>query len=123
MSQSKTKYILTELYHHLPFSTFGVVIALLAMGVLTFLVDISQAPMMMGHASKDLFHVFHPAHIFLSAVASTAMFMKHDDNRVKGICVGFFGSLLLCTLSDIIFPFLGGKILGAWERNRQSQKE
>ena len=110
---SKIKYILTELYHHLPFSTFGVMLALLAMGVLTFIVDIAYAQAAFPRAAADLYHVFHPAHVMLSALASTAMFMKHDGNTAKAMCVGFFGAIILCTLSDAVFPFLGGVLLGA----------
>jgi len=110
---SKSKYILTELYHHLPFSTFGVMVALLAMGVLTFIAAVAGAHHSLSHAAKDLFHVFHPSHVMLSAVASTAMFMKHDGNVTKAVCIGFLGSIILCTLSDAIFPFIGGKFLGA----------
>ena len=109
--KSKVKYIITELYHHLPFSTFGVLMALLCVGVLTFIAELAHANL--AHPSLELFHVFHPAHVFLSATAATAMFMKHDGNIIKGCCVGFIGSLLLCTLSDAVFPFLGGKVLGA----------
>jgi len=110
---SKGKYILIQLIHHIPFSTFGVMLALLGVGVLTFIADLAAAQHILPHAAEDLYHVFHPSHVLLSAVASTAMFRKHDGNLVKAICVGFFGSIILCTLSDSIFPFIGGKLLGA----------
>lgn len=111
--KSKGKYIITELYHHLPFSTFGVLVALLVMGVLTVVIDAGHGHHEVAAASRELFHVFHPAHVFLSAMASTAMFVKHDGNLFKGAAIGFISSILLCTLSDAFFPFLGGGFLGA----------
>lgn len=110
--QSKAHYILTELLHHIPFSTFGVMTALLLMGVLTFLVEISGNEDVLPHALENLYHVFHPSHIFISAVTSTAMFVKHDRSLIKAIGVGFIGSIVLCTLSDAIFPFIGGMLIG-----------
>ena len=110
--QSKSKHILTELIHHIPFSVFGVMLGLLMMGVLTFIADISGHEQDLTEASMELYHVFHPSHILLSAVASTAMFMKHDGQIPKAVAVGFLGSLALCSLSDSIFPFLGGLLIG-----------
>lgn len=98
--------------HHIPFSTFGVMTALLIMGFLTFFVEISGRVHVLPHALENLYHIFHPSHIFISAVTSTAMFVKHDRNLAKAICIGFFGSIILCTLSDAIFPFFGGLIIG-----------
>lgn len=110
--QTKGQYILTELMHHIPFSTFGVMVALLMMGVLTFLAEIAGSHEAMPDALEDLYHVFHPSHIFISAVATTAMFTKHDKNVLKAVLVGFLGSIVICTLSDAIFPFIGGLMIG-----------
>ncbi|MBP9854570.1 MAG: hypothetical protein KBD53_06865 [Candidatus Omnitrophica bacterium] len=109
---TKGQYILTELAHHIPFSAFGVMVALLMMGLLTFFVEISGQEAALPHALENLYHVFHPSHIFISAVTSTAMFVKHDRNTFKAVCIGFFGSIILCTLSDAIFPFFGGLMIG-----------
>lgn len=115
MSQqiSKGKYIVTELIHHIPFSIFGVMLALLMMGVLSFIVEVANADHLMAFASEDLYHVFHPSHILLSAVATTAMFVKHDGNMAKAAGIGFCTSIVLCSLSDIFFPYIGGILLSA----------
>lgn len=107
----KFHYILVELAHHLPFSIFGVTSGLVAMGVLTFFSILLRADSLLPEASELLFHIFHPAHILFSAVASTAMFWKHEKNILKAILVGFFSSILICGLSDAIIPFFGGLIL------------
>jgi len=68
---------------------------------------------MIPSASDELFHIFHPIHILFSAVATTAMFWKHEKRMGKAVVVGFTGSLAICGISDIFFPFVGGIFLGA----------
>ena len=111
--QSKLKCLLVELGHHLPFSIFGVSFGLVLMGVLTFISILTNSEEMLSKASYELFHVFHPIHILFSAIATTAMFWKHEKNFIKAIIVGSLGAVVVCSLSDIIFPLIGGMILGA----------
>jgi len=110
---SKSKYIFLQLVHHLPFSVFGVMIALLAMGLMTFLAILLHSEHTLPKASRELFHVFHGGHVLISAVASTAMFWKHDQKLIKAVLVGFIGSIVICSLSDILFPFIGGIVFGS----------
>ena len=109
---SKVQYVVTELMHHVPFSVFGVMLGLLVMGVLTFLVHAVDHNAHLAEAAGELYHVFHPSHILLSAVTATAMFMKHDGNVYKAVAVGFVGSITLCSLSDVVFPYFGGMLIG-----------
>ena len=110
--ESKFHYVLIELAHHLPYSIFGITAGLIAMGVLNFLAILMRAEDLMPQASLELFHVFHPAHVLISAVATTAMFYKHEKRITKAILVGFFGSVAICGISDIFLPYLGGKLVG-----------
>ncbi|MCK5178534.1 MAG: hypothetical protein KAR32_03315 [Candidatus Omnitrophica bacterium] len=112
VKESKTHYVLVELGYHLPYSIFGITLGLIAMGVLSFLAILMRAEGLLPEASIELFHVFHPAHVLVSAVATTAMFYKHEKRVLKAIVVGFFGSIVICGLSDIFFPFAGGVVLG-----------
>ena len=59
-----------------------------------------------------LFHLFHPAHILFSAIATTAMFYKYDKNLLKAIIVGSIGSIVICTISDALIPTITTKIMG-----------
>lgn len=59
-----------------------------------------------------LFHLFHPAHILFSAIATTAMFYKYDKNLFKAIIIGCLGSILICTVSDALIPTITAKIMG-----------
>lgn len=110
---NKLQYIFVELAHHLPFSIFGVTMGLIFMGVLTFFAVLLGAEKMLPTASRELFHIFHPAHVLLSSVTTTAMFWKHEKRMFKALIVGFAGSVGICGLSDIIFPFFGGLLMGA----------
>lgn len=111
--EKKWVFVWHELKEHLPFSIFGVSLAVVIMGFLTFVAILAKAEGELPLASRELFHVFHPLHILFSAMVTTAMFWKHEKNVVKAILVGSIGSVGICGISDIAFPFLGGKIIGA----------
>jgi len=59
-----------------------------------------------------LFHLFHPAHILFSAIATTAMFYKYDKSLLKAIVVGSLGSIVICTISDALIPTITTKMMG-----------
>ena len=111
--ESKSRYVLVELAYHLPYSIFGITVGLIAMGVLTFFAILMDAEGRLALASGELFHVFHPAHVLISAVATTAMYWKHEKRLIKAIFVGLIGSVVICALSDIFFPFVGGLSIGS----------
>jgi len=131
-----------ELFSHLPFSVLSVTLGLIAAGLICFLTSdaiLSYAAEIInqghdhGHAGHDhaghdhamhsddaatptgflfLFHLFHPAHILFSAIATTAMFYKYDKNLFKSIIIGALGSILICTVSDAFIPSLTTKLMG-----------
>ena len=111
--ESKWKYVLVELGYHLPYSIFGLTVGLIAMGVLSFFAILMGAENFLPAASSELFHVFHPAHVLVSAVATTAMFWKHEKRILKAVVVGLVGSIVICAVSDIFFPVIGGSLLGS----------
>ncbi len=63
-------------------------------------------------ASSMIFHLFHPIHLLLSALATTAMFWSHERKLLKAVIIGFIGAAGVCGVSDIFMPFLAGKLLG-----------
>ena len=63
-------------------------------------------------ASHVIFHVFHPLHMLLSAIATTAMFWRHDRRLITAVFTGIIGSVGICGLSDVVFPYLSGLLLG-----------
>lgn len=96
------KIIFQELKKHAPFTFFGTLTGILIMGVFVF----GKVP---NSTSKDLFLIFHPAHVFFSAMVTTAMFCQHNkhQNMIKLILIGYLGSVGIATLSDCIIPFCG----------------
>lgn len=103
--RKKAKHILVELRGHVPFTLFGT-----AGGLLLILVFRG-----LGEASgRVLFEVFHPAHVLLSAMVTASMFKMHAvKNRfLVVLVVGYVGSIGIATLSDIILPHIGTKLLG-----------
>ena len=64
-------------------------------------------------AFRELFHIFHPAHMLFSAAATTAMFWQYERRWLKAMGVGFLGAILVCGASDILIPYMSGLVLGA----------
>lgn len=96
--------IVRELIHHLPYSAVGVAAAL---GFLLALEKVGWR----GDAEGS-FHIMHPAHIFLSALVTTAMFWKYERKFFRALLIGLLGTLPICVVSDIAIPYLGGLLLG-----------
>jgi hypothetical protein len=97
------KLILKELSHHAPFTLFGALTGVLLIAL--------SASVLGAFGHEFLFHTLHVLHLFLSAIVTTAIYRKYERKTQEAILVGFFGSVGICTLSDIIFPYLGGRVL------------
>ncbi len=108
----KARHIAVELGEHLPYSVFGVVISLIILGSLNYLAVIFRSESLLPEASGSLFHIFHPIHLLLSATVTTAMFWKHERKLLRALAIGFAGSVMICSASDIFIPYLGGRLLG-----------
>jgi hypothetical protein len=66
-----------------------------------------------AHLFLSLFHFAHPAHILFSAAATTAMFLIWQGGRIlTAALLGLIGSLGICSISDILIPWVGGALLG-----------
>jgi len=106
--KTQFRHILEELQHHLPYTIFSVAVGMVALGVLTVLIEAKEFP----QASQNLFHVFHPLHLLFSATATVAMFWRHDKKILKAVSIGFVGAVGICGMSDIFIPFVAGYLLG-----------
>ncbi len=101
------KHIAVELREHIPFTALGAVTGIAIMGVMVWL----NTP---TSISEVLFEIFHPLHVLLSALVTTAMFRKHRDGRLWwAVAIGYGGSVGIATISDCIIPYLGGLLLRA----------
>lgn len=99
--------VVIELLEHLPFSVGAVGASLL------LLAGIESVHGRLTVERIDwLFHGFHPAHLLLSATTTTAMFWAYERRALKAAGVGLIGSVVFCSVSDVLLPYLGGLLLG-----------
>lgn len=102
---SSLRRIAYELKRHAPFTAFGALTGTALMSLIIFIEFSSET-------SRAIFHTLHPAHIILSALVTTAMYRRYREDIVVAVAVGFAGSVAICSISDIVFPYLGGALIG-----------
>lgn len=104
----KFKHILVELKGHLPFTAFG---AFLGIG---FMLIFRRVVGSGAQGSHILFSIFHPGHVILSAIVTTSMFRVHAFRKhfITILIIGYLGSVGIATLSDIVMPEIGSRLLG-----------
>lgn len=105
MIKQRLKAIFTELRNHAPFTLFGSLTGIICMLLFKNL----------NHEmSRRIFYVFHPGHVFLSAIVIASLFQLYS---VKGklvfiLLVGVVGSVGVGTVSDSLIPYAGEVVLG-----------
>lgn len=101
----KPALIAYELKKHAPFTSFGTLTGIVIMAALIQF----HVP---RNVSTTLFWVFHPLHVLLSALVTTAMYRNHSkDGFARTLIVGYIGSVGIATLSDSLMPFVGEWLL------------
>lgn len=108
----KWQLILIELRTHLPFTMVGVTAALVSVFGLYLLLSRTSAADP-ARIYELIFHASHFGHVGLSAMTAVAIFLHHDRKLWKALPVGLFASLIPCGIADVLFPYMGGKLLGA----------
>lgn len=108
-------HILRELKAHAPFTIFG---ATTGIAVMAFSLRLPY------EVTYNIFYVFHPLHVFLSALVTAAMYKLHKCPRIgvdciKGQCnfwililIGYVGSIGIATVSDSLIPYAAESLLG-----------
>ena len=101
----KIRHIGAELKGHAPFTAAGAILGIAFM-LIFHKIGSPKAEMLFG--------IFHPLHVLLSAMVTTALFRIHENRRhiLLIIMIGYFGSIGVATLSDCIVPYIGEKLLG-----------
>ena len=95
------KTILDELKRHIPFTASGAMAGILLVILL---------PAISYSVSRTIFYVFHPLHVFLSALVTTAMYRLHRPGGRHiwaAVIIGYLGSVGIGTVSDSVIPYLG----------------
>ncbi len=102
--------IYKELKEHASFTIFGAITGIILMFLFRNLPK---------GVSYELFYVFHPLHVLLSALVTASLYRLHacpkgEDKRCNLpilLIIGFLGSVGIATLSDSIMPYLGEALL------------
>ena len=99
------KRIGQELWHHIPYTAAGAVTGIVAM------VIINQVSVR-ASVLEALYYTFHPLHLLLSAIVTTALYRKHRNSPLwLTVLICYFGPLVIGTLSDAIIPFAEGSAI------------
>ena len=98
-----------ELSNHIRF-TIAAVLASITLIIITRFNLFSNYP---GNitVSQDLFDGFFIGHLFFASLTPAALFSIYRRTLWLGTLLAVTTSALTCTLSDIVFPYLGGKLL------------
>ncbi len=106
------KGIAKELIHHAPFTVVG------ALGGIVLMLLFHNFPYDFHY---NLFYVFHPLHVLLSALVTASVYRLHTCAGPHGrdarcnlpllFFVGYVGSIGIATLSDSIMPYLAEVLL------------
>ena len=98
-----------ELYNHLKFTIGAVLIAAVLIFVYKqFLLPVSAEE---SSRSEEFFEGFFVAHLFFASLTPAALFHVYRKAIWIGIITAILSSSITCTLSDIIFPYIGGVLL------------
>jgi len=99
------KRIITELKEHAPFTALGALTGIIIMAIIV----LAEVPSGISHT---VFYTLHPIHVVLSALVTTAMYMRYRQGKIwVAVLIGWTGSIGIATISDVIIPYLGGALL------------
>lgn len=100
--------IVIELKRHAPFTFSGALTGIIIMIVIVFGGFLPKV----HPISLNIFYVLHPTHVFLSALVTTALFMRYGKRNIWfAILIGYTGAIGIATISDSIIPYLGETLL------------
>ena len=100
-----------ELFFHLPYAVFAIAFSLIILSFFDFLA-IGKSSQQLAAVRWQMFHSFHFMHIAFACVGTLLTFFKYSRSIIKGMIVGIISPSIFCVLSDMVFPWLGAKILG-----------
>lgn len=103
--------IMTELICHLPYAIFSVAFGLIILSFLSF-GGIASGAKDKAQGLHILFHSFHFLHIVFATTGCLVTFSRFSKNILYGFIVALIAALFFCTLSDVILPYLAGRMFG-----------
>lgn len=99
----RVKELIHETKHHVPFAAAATLIAI-------FVVLLIEYYLQLG-VSEESFEILHPLHVFASAMVTAGIFYKYKPKIIPSLLVGISGAIVIGSISDVIFPWLGGNLL------------
>ncbi len=99
-----------EFVCHFPYAVFSLTIGLIILALVT--PGGGVALYVVKHSFHRLFHTFHFMHILFASAGAILTFFRYSRNFIKGILVGTISPAFFCMLSDILLPYVAGRILG-----------
>ncbi len=112
LDHSHGQSIVSELICHLPYSIFSVALSLFILSFTTYLTCHIGSSVVLCNGAGILFHSFHFMHIAFAMTGTLIAFFKYSKNTAYGIVTSVFTTMIFCTLSDAVLPYLGGLLLG-----------
>ena len=101
----------SEVIAHFPYAVFSVALGLIGAALLTYF-SFGAAAGTVKRGTHILFHTFHFLHIVFAATGAMVTFFRFSNKLLKGIIVSTVSTVVFCVLSDVIFPYMSGKLLG-----------
>lgn len=100
--------VFRELERHVPFTFFGAVTGIIIMTAIVYGDFVSQVNLL----PINIFFILHPTHVFLSAIVTTALYVKYGKRKWWAIIlIGYIGSIGIATISDSVIPYVGEILL------------
>jgi hypothetical protein len=100
------KRLAIELKEHAPFTALGALTGIIIMAIIV----LAEVP---SGISNTVFYTLHPIHVVLSAIVTTAMYVRYRQSKIwVAVLIGWTGSIGIATISDVIIPYLSAGLLG-----------
>ncbi len=101
----------TELVTHFPYAVFSVALAFIGAAVMDYF-SFGAETHVVQHGARVLFHTFHFLHIVFAATGAMLTYFRFSKKLIQGIILGAVSTVVFCILSDVLFPYVAGWILG-----------
>jgi hypothetical protein len=101
-----------ELVCHLPYAIFSITLCFAVLSFWSFSSLCVLQPLMMQQGAHSLFHIFHFMHIIFAATGTIITYVRVSGNVMRGVLVGGITAPIFCSMSDVVLPYIGGRMLG-----------
>jgi hypothetical protein len=104
MNPKKRNLVKEEVREHFRFTVASIILCVIVIFALTKFFQVTPG--------ESLFDGIHYSHLFLATITPVAIYYGFNRNIFRAIAVGVLSSSIGCSISDSVFPYLGGHLLG-----------